>query len=116
MTVAEISDPAIIVPLDPPLQAFGEPVTELRLRAPTGVDQLTIGNPVLMNVFDDDPGSTIRFDWPLMAKMIVRLSGVPLTTVGQMTPAALSAVAWKLVPFFLPAAPTPPSTTQSASG
>ncbi len=112
--MADISDAAVIVPLDPPLQAFGETVTELRLRAPNGTDQITIGNPVIINAFDDDPASTIRFDWPLMARMIVRLSGLPMTTIAQMTPSNLSAVAWKLVPFFLPGAPAAASTTPSA--
>lgn len=97
-------DSGVVWKLSSPIMAMGESVTELRLRRPTGMDVLMVGNPVIMDASAEEPMSTVRFDWPILGKMVSRLANVPLSTIGHMTPNELAALAWRLVPFFLPLA------------
>jgi hypothetical protein len=82
-------------------------IPELSFREPTSLDIIEVGgNPVLMDMFDPDPMSTIRFDGRQMSAMMARLSGKPRSTIEKLTPADWTHCAWALSGFFLPARPT----------
>lgn len=95
-------DDLLIQALAKPVKAHGEDITELRCRRPTGKDVLELGNPVMVDPFADDPIKTARFDWGVMAPMIARLAGVPMSTLGACEPSDLTTLAWKLAVFLLP--------------
>ena len=82
-------------------------IVELPFREPTALDIIEVGgNPVMMDMYAEDPMSTIRFDGRQMSSMMARLSAKPLSTIGRMTPADWTHCAWSLSGFFLPARPT----------
>jgi len=79
-------------------------IEELTFRKPTAMDMIEVGgNPVFMNVYSDDPSSTIRFDGKQMSAMIARLSATPPPFIAKMSPADWTYCAWHLSGFFLPA-------------
>ncbi|SFJ67899.1 phage tail assembly protein [Methylobacterium brachiatum] len=81
-------------------------IDELFFREPTAMDIIEVGgNPVHMDVFADDPSSTIRFDGRQMSAMIARLSNTPPPFIGKMAPSDWTYCAWQLAGFFLPAQP-----------
>lgn len=81
-------------------------IDELFFRKPTAMDIIEVGgNPVNMDIFADEPSSTIRFDGRQMSAMIARLSNTPPPFVGKMAPSDWMYCAWQLSGFFLPAQP-----------
>lgn len=93
---------SIVHDLAKPVQAHGEDVSSLKLRLPTGGDMIRIGNPVLFDATAENPAATIRFDMPILAKMIAHLAKVPTSTVDKLEPADIIGIGWKLSGFFLP--------------
>jgi hypothetical protein len=81
-----------------PISGYGEELTEIKLRRPTGMDLLNIGNPVMI---DMQTGNLV-FDAPKMTAMIAQLIGVPESAVRNMDTRDWSTAAWKVAPFFLP--------------
>jgi hypothetical protein len=89
--------------LSEPIQAYGEEVTVIKLRKPTGGDLIRIGNPVLFYPHADPP--KIEHDMIKMVTMIARLSvpPIPTSSMDQLSTGDLVGIAWTLSPFFIPA-------------
>lgn len=81
-----------------PVPAHGETLHVLEFEEPTGKDVRELGYPYQMN-----QDESIRLLSHIVAKYIVRLARVPLSTVDAMSPADLNAAAWLVAGFFLQA-------------
>lgn len=88
------------VKLSKPINSFGEEISVLKLRRPTGADLIRIGNPVIFDPITDPP--RIVHDWSKMPSMLMRLSGVPTSSFEQVDPRDLTAAAWAITNYFLP--------------
>ncbi|WP_426313845.1 phage tail assembly protein [Methylobacterium fujisawaense] len=81
-------------------------IEELFFRKPTAMDIIEVGgNPVIMDMFADDPMSTLRFDGKQMSAMMARLSATPPPFLAKMSTPDWTFCAWQLSGFFLPAPP-----------
>ena len=81
-------------------------IEELKFRKPTAQDIIEVGgSPVLMDVFAENPMSTVRFDGPKMGAMIARLSNTIPSYLTKMSAPDWLYCAWQLSSFFLPALP-----------
>jgi len=83
-----------------PIQAYGNEVTEIVFRKPTGMDIVQQGNPVIFDPISDPP--RITFDERKMTAMISALAKIPVSSVQQMDPRDWVACAWMVAPFFVP--------------
>lgn len=84
--------------LKTPVTAHGEAVHVLEFKEPTGKDVRELGYPYQMN-----QDESIKLQAHIVAKYIVRLADVPLSTVDQMTPGDLNNAGWLVAGFFLSA-------------
>ncbi|EGZ6657210.1 phage tail assembly protein [Escherichia coli] len=84
--------------LNQPVSAHGETISVLEFQEPTGKDVRELGYPYQMN-----QDESIKLQAHIIAKYIVRLAGVPLSTVDQMTPGDLNTAGWLVAGFFLQA-------------
>jgi hypothetical protein len=87
--------------LSEPIPAYGEQVSVIKMRKPTGGDLIRIGNPVIFYPHIEPP--KVEHDMPKMVAMIARLSGVPTSSLDRLTTGDLLGIAWTLSPFFIPA-------------
>lgn len=71
------------VPLTTPIQAHGETVEVLELRAPVVKDLMELGQPFLIIVGDGDPG--IQIQQKKVGQYIVRLAGIPMSSVEKLS-------------------------------
>ncbi|MBJ8741964.1 phage tail assembly protein [Citrobacter sp. FDAARGOS_156] len=81
-----------------PVTAHGETISVLEFNEPTGKDVRELGYPYQMN-----QDESIKLQAHIIAKYIVRLANVPLSTVDQMKPGDLNSAAWLVAGFFLQA-------------
>ena len=81
-----------------PITAHGETLSVLEFNEPTGKDVRELGYPYQMN-----QDESIKLQAHIIAKYIVRLANVPLSTVDQMSPGDLNAAGWLVAGFFLQA-------------
>ncbi|EMB4692022.1 phage tail assembly protein [Citrobacter farmeri] len=79
-----------------PITAHGETLSVLEFNEPTGKDVRELGYPYQMN-----QDESIKLQAHIIAKYIVRLANVPLSTVDQMSPGDLNAAGWLVAGFFL---------------
>lgn len=84
--------------LNQPVSAHGETISVLEFKEPTGKDVRELGYPYQMN-----QDESIKLQAHIIAKYIVRLAEVPLSTVDQMTPGDLNTAGWLVAGFFLQA-------------
>lgn len=84
--------------LSTPVTAHGESVSVLEFNEPTGKDVRELGYPYQMN-----QDESIKLQAHIIAKYIVKLAGVPLSTVDQMSPSDLNNAGWLVAGFFLQA-------------
>ena len=70
------------VALSKPIKAHGEDLSELTLREPTTKDAMEIGQPFLIIVGDGETG--IRIQQKTVGQWIVRLAGIPMSSVEQL--------------------------------
>jgi hypothetical protein len=90
-------------------------IEELFFRKPTAMDIIEVGgNPVIMDMFADDPMGTMRFDGKQMTAMMARLSATNPPFLTKMSAADWTFCAWQLSGFFLPAPPKTSSAPASA--
>ena len=82
--------------LNHPVTAHGETVSVLEFNEPTGKDVRELGYPYQMN-----HDESIKLQAHIIAKYIVKLASVPLSTVDQMSPADLNSAGWLVAGFFL---------------
>jgi hypothetical protein len=92
---------AIEFPLDEPINAYGEELTVLKLRKPTGIDLIEIGNPV--NFYPYATPVKIEHDMAKVQAMVARLANIPSSSVARIGPQDLVGLAWAISPFFIPA-------------
>lgn len=76
--------------------AHGETVSVLEFNEPTGKDVRELGYPYQMN-----QDESIKLQAHIIAKYIVKLANVPLSTVDQMSPGDLNSAGWLVAGFFL---------------
>lgn len=86
----------VTIPLSKPIKAHGEDLSQLELRAPTGEDVLEIGAPP----FTVDTKNRTNIDMAVTGEYIVRLAGIPLSSVRQMTPQDLMVAFGVVAGFF----------------
>ncbi|MFV4756525.1 phage tail assembly protein [Citrobacter freundii] len=84
--------------LQHPVTAHGETLSVLEFNEPTGKDVRELGYPYQMN-----RDESIKLQAHIIAKYIVRLANVPLSTVDQMKPCDLNSAGWLVAGFFLQA-------------
>ena len=75
MIFKPVADPAIVIPLDKPIELLGTAIKEIALREPNGGDIFRVGNPVIS--FDFETGAYV-FDERKAFAMLSRLSGLPI--------------------------------------
>jgi hypothetical protein len=69
--------------LEKAIQAHDKDLTELVLREPTVKDTMELGQPFLIIVGDGDTG--IRIQQKVVGQYIVRLAGIPMSSVHSLT-------------------------------
>lgn len=87
-------------PLNEPINAYGKEVTVLKLRKPTGIDLIEVGNPVNFYPYADPV--KIEHDMPKVRAMLARLASVPSSSIDRLGPRDLVGLAWAISPFFIP--------------
>lgn len=98
---AEVADDYILeFKLRKPIQAYGEEISVLKLRRPTGADVLKVGNPVKFYPHTDPV--QVEHDYPKVVAMVALLARVPSSSLTALTPSELADIAWDISPFFLP--------------
>jgi hypothetical protein len=85
----------VTVPLARPIQAHGEEIRHLTLREPTGKDLRLIGMP-----FEFTQAGSTRIDAAAMAKAIVHLAGIPLSSYDKLSAADVMAATMAVMGFF----------------
>lgn len=99
-----------IIKLSTPIQAHGEPLTQLTLRRPTVRECRQIGQ--LPYRVEKDESVGLNLD--VAAKYIVVCAEIPSSSVDQMDVTDLNAAAWALAGFFM-ASPEKPEAEASAA-
>jgi hypothetical protein len=89
----------MIFKLTKPITAHGAEIAELELREPTGQEIIDIGFPYLIVIGDDDEQS-MRIQVKTVAKYISKLSGIPPSSVGNLSPNDISRLAGVVLSFF----------------
>lgn len=97
---ASASDDKLEFNLSKPIRAFKDEISVLKLRRPTGMDVVAVGNPVIYTPFCDPP--RVEHDYPKVIAMAARLSGVPSSSLQKLEPQDLVELAWAISPFFMP--------------
>lgn len=100
-TAASETSAVMEFPLTKPINAYGEMISVLKIRKPTGADLIRVGNPVKFYPFAKPP--LVEHDMPRMIEMIARLANVPSSSLEQMDPNELTSLAWQVSGFFIPA-------------
>lgn len=67
------------VKLSKPIMAHGEELQVLTMREPTTEDMIELGQPFLIIMGDGENG--LRFQPKIIAQYIVRLAGIPMSSV-----------------------------------
>jgi hypothetical protein len=84
-----------------PINAYGEEIKVLKLRKPTGMDLIEIGNPVDFYPYAEPV--KVAHDMPKVRAMLARLANIPSSSVARLGPRDLVGLAWAISPFFIPA-------------
>jgi Phage tail assembly chaperone proteins, E, or 41 or 14 len=87
--------------LTKPIQAHGQEIRVLKWREPTAGDIERAGNPIVVDLFGEQPRLT--FDERKMNQMISTLAQIPPSSVRMLSGSDWNTIAWKLVRFFMPA-------------
>ena len=88
----------VVVALSRPINAHGEEISEITLRDPTVEDTMQIGQPFLIMVDDGETG--IRIQNKTIAAYIVRLAGIPMSSVKAMSLGDFGAAQAAVMGFF----------------
>jgi len=95
--IGEWHDGIYRMALRKPIPAHGEDISTLEIREPTGGDIISIG---VIAVINDD--GNMSFDMAKSARMLSRLSSVPVSSIERMAPNDLISATWIIAPFFIP--------------
>lgn len=93
---------SVTIPLTEPVMAHGEELVALTLRAPTGRDFRLCGAPFRLKP-DADGNVEVIPDTGNIAKMVVALAGIPLSSVDALSAQDWSAVETAVLGFSAPA-------------
>ena len=107
------------IALSTPIQAHGETLTRLELRAPTGKDIRLCGNPFnMLGAFEGaQPDlSRVQVDDAKLAAMLSNLAAIPPSSVDQLSFADYQLCVVALFGFLAPAAPTSSTGISNAPG
>ena len=99
----------ITLKLSSPIKAYGESVSEITLREPTGKDLRACGVPVTTKQ-EVDGSTSIRLEAEFGALLISRLANIPASSVDHMTAADFMAALGAAVSFFAVTSPDSSST------
>jgi hypothetical protein len=72
----------VLIELSSPIKAHGEELLEITLRDPVTKDQMELGMPFL--ILQGDGDTAIQIQSKTVGKYIVRLAGIPLSSVEQL--------------------------------
>lgn len=97
-----------IYPLSKPITAHGEEVTSLTLKKLGPSDARALKALPYYIAADE----SVRIDVDVGAKFIVKMAGIPMSSVDQLDLADLNALCWKVAGFFL----SPESERTTSSG
>ncbi|MBL4763493.1 MAG: phage tail assembly protein [Gammaproteobacteria bacterium] len=81
--------------LNKAIDVRGEEVSELELEEPTGGDVIDLGQP--MNIAQD---GSFSFKMDVVAKYVVKLAKIPMSSVREISPSDLMACAVMVAGFF----------------
>lgn len=92
--------PAVMYPLSSPIRAYGEEVTVIKLRKPSGRDLLEVGNPVIFYPHVEPP--RIEHHMDRVIAMAARTSdpSIPSSSLMEMDPQDMVGLAWAMSQFF----------------
>lgn len=82
--------------LSKPIDAHGQPVTELGFREPTAGDIAACGHPLIIG----GDGETFQFDGEATVKLIARLADIPPSAAQKMSLRDYQAAAMLITGFF----------------
>jgi hypothetical protein len=91
---------SIDIQLSRPVTAHGEEIASLTLREPTPEDVMAVGMPSLLIPSADGESIGIEIRAKLIGQYIVRLAGVPLSTVKALSLADFTACQGVIMSFF----------------
>ena len=94
------------VKLQAPIEAHGEPLTELNLRRPT-VQEVRAIKALPYKI---DKNEEVSLDMDVAAKYIAVCAGIPPSSVNQLDLADLNTLSWQVAGFFMSAASALPSS------
>ncbi|MDH0092749.1 phage tail assembly protein [Achromobacter mucicolens] len=97
--------------LTSPIKAHGDEVKILTLRSLTPADARAV-KALPYHVANDE---SVRIDTDQAAKYIVRMAGIPLSSVDQLNMVDFNALAWKVAGFFLGSASRPTTSSDASS-
>lgn len=105
----------VTITLDDPVEAHGNPCTELTFRPPVGKDIRDCGMPVRWLPLEGKPIADPVPD--SCAKYIARLAGIPPSSVDRMTADTFGQCMAVVIGFFMPTvkAISPPSSTSTSN-
>lgn len=86
------------IPLSKPIMAHGKELTALVLREPSSKDEIELGQPFFIIV--DNGGQGIKIQLAVVAQYIVRLAGIPLSSVHALERADFSKAQAAVMGFF----------------
>lgn len=91
------------VKLQVPIEAHGEPLSELTLRRPT-VQEVRAIKALPYKI---DKGEDVSLDMDVAAKYIAVCAGIPPSSVNQLDLSDLNTLSWAVAGFFMSAASQP---------
>lgn len=89
---------SVTIQLSQPVTAHGAEITEITMREPVPADTMDLGMPYVIDVSSDDPA--IAFKPSVIAKYVVRLAGVPMSTVKALSMSDWQALQVEVQGFF----------------
>ena len=105
----------LTINLSAPKMAHGQEVSRLVLRKPTSGDLIDLGQPMRLVPGSGTDEAAIDVRMPVVAQYLVRLAGVPMSTVRSLELADLSAATQVVLGFFGGADTATTSASPSAS-
>lgn len=89
------------IQLSAPIKAHGKEIDTLKLREPTTKDLIEVGQPFLIVIGDgSEESSGVKIQLSAVAKYIVRLAGVPMSSVEQLSKGDFSKAQAAVLGFF----------------
>lgn len=91
---------AITIPLSKPIKAHGEEISEIVLREPTSEEIIEYGEPRLYIPSQDGVNTGIEIRMPVVARYIMRLGSIPMSSVKTLSRVDLSLCTAAVMHFF----------------